>query len=169
MESARLRLRNFTEADLENFARYRAQPAVARYQSWTTYTLADAQALYADMVAKPFGLAGEWYQIAIADRVTDCLLGDLALHFLGRMQIEVGFTLASENQRKGYGREAMGMMMGYVFSTLACRRAIAIVDARNRAAIQLLESCAFHRLAGERIAAFKGDTVAEFVFERLAD
>lgn len=168
IECTRVRLRRFAEADLPAFVAYRADPDVAQYQSWSVYTLTDAEDLYRDIAGKAFGLSGEWYQIAIAELESDRLLGDLALHFMGDAQVEVGFTLAPVSQGRGLGREALDALMGYVFATLAIRRAIAIVDARNRPAIRLLETCGFTRLPGTRTVAFKGAVVEEFVFECLA-
>ena len=81
LEGNRIRLRDFAERDLPEFARYRALPEVARYQSWDGYTLEDAKRLYAAQLATPFGTPGSWHQIAIADRADDALVGDCALHF----------------------------------------------------------------------------------------
>ncbi len=47
IETARLRLRRFAEADLPAFIAYRNDPDVARYQSWEGISEAEAVALRA--------------------------------------------------------------------------------------------------------------------------
>ncbi|PYB26748.1 GNAT family N-acetyltransferase, partial [Serratia marcescens] len=42
----RLILRPFTADDLPHFTAYRSHPDVARYQSWSDYGAADAQAFF---------------------------------------------------------------------------------------------------------------------------
>ena len=48
-ETPRLRARAFTLADLDEFVAYRADPDVARYQSWSDYTAGAGRALIASM------------------------------------------------------------------------------------------------------------------------
>ena len=43
-ETARLRARSFSAADVDAFVGYRANPDVARYQSWSDYTLERGEA-----------------------------------------------------------------------------------------------------------------------------
>ena len=163
IETERCRLRLFRETDLKSFAAYRSDAEVARYQSWLTYSYADALALYADLSAKPFGLKGEWYQIALVDKATDELLGDLALHFVAAGVAEVGFTIAPCFQGKGYGKEGLRGLLGYLFDDLGYRLVLAVTDARNLASIGVLESVGFEREPGvPRKVMFKGEWGEEF-------
>lgn len=54
IQTARCWLRYFKETDLPAFAAYRADPAVAQFQSWTSYSYDDAMALYQDLTGKAF-------------------------------------------------------------------------------------------------------------------
>ena len=146
--SQRCRLRNFSERDLPIFTRYRAEPAVARFQSWASYSLSDAQQLYKGLAKTAFGAPGTWFQIAIADKQDDALLGDCALHFLDdERQVEIGFTLAPVHQGKGLAKEAVSRLLDYVFTEMGKHRVIAITDAENRAAMKLLASLGFRQEA----------------------
>jgi len=144
----RVRLRAFAEKDLPEFARYRALPEVARYQSWERYTLEDAKRLHADQLKTAFGEAGSWYQVAVADRDTDALVGDCALHFLedGR-QMEIGFTLAPERQGRGLAREAVTLLVDHLFRTMQKHRVVAVTDAENQAARKLITALGFRQEA----------------------
>ena len=142
----RVRVRDFSAKDLGGFTRYRALPEVARYQSWEQYTLEDAERLYAAQQTVVFGTAGSWHQVAVTDKRDGALLGDCALHFLeDDRQVEIGFTLAPEHQGKGLAREAVGLLVGHVFGTMQRHRVIAMTDAENRRAQQLLTALGFRQ------------------------
>ena len=90
------------------FAAYRADPDVARYQSWSDFTLADAEAFVASLQGDEPGVPGDWFQIALESKTDGVLVGDLALHVDADepRQAEVGFTLAREQQGKGYAHRS---------------------------------------------------------------
>lgn len=166
----RCRLRVFSESDLETFAAYRVDPAVARFQSWSSYSLDDAQRLYADLTRTAFDTPDTWFQLAIADRRDDALLGDCALHFLedGR-QVEIGFTLSPAHQGKGLAKEALTLLLDYLFGTLGKHRVIAVTDAENHPARHLLQSLGFRQEAHfVQNILFKGRWGDECLFACLA-
>ena len=164
LEGNRVRLRDFAERDLAEFARYRALPEVARYQSWEHYTLEDAQRLYSAQLGTVFGAPGSWHQVAIADKASDALIGDCALHsFDDGQELEIGFTLAPERQGKGLAREAVKLLLDHAFGAMHMRRVSAITDAENLPAHKLLEAVGFHRGA-VRDVLFKGKEGKEFDF-----
>lgn len=67
-ETARLYARPMGQGDLEEFVTYRADPEVARFQSWSGYSVADGQALLDSMEGHRLGTPGEWYQLALEER-----------------------------------------------------------------------------------------------------
>lgn len=164
----RLLIRAFSEADLSVFTEYRAQPEVAKYQSWSDYTYSDALALFNNADYANFAVVGQWYQLAIADIDSDQLLGDLAVHFIDNEQIEIGFTVAPENQKKAIGKEAVSAFLEYLFNTLNKHRVVATTDAENVASFRLLESLGFRREAHFRQNIFfKGAWGDEFQYAML--
>jgi aminoglycoside 6'-N-acetyltransferase len=79
LRTDRLVIRRFRPEDADAFAAYRADPEVARYQSWDSYTRAMAETFVAETAALHPGMPGEWFQFGVADPSTDALLGDVAL------------------------------------------------------------------------------------------
>ena len=67
-ETSRLRARSFTAADVEAFVAYRADPDVARYQSWSDYTLERGEAFVGSLQGATPGVPGEWFQFALEAR-----------------------------------------------------------------------------------------------------
>src|ERR1700736_5338028 len=104
LTSPRLRLRRFRESDLPVFCRYRADPEVARYQSWSQFTEEDGYRFFQGQRNLDPDTHGTWFQKAVTDKTTDEMFGDCGLHTLGqdRRQMEIGFTLAPQFQGKGY-------------------------------------------------------------------
>lgn len=167
LASLRLVIRAFERKDLPAFSRYRAQEVIARYQSWQTYCLKDAINLLESMDYRQFGKEGLWFQLAICSH-EGILMGDLALHFIDSKQIEIGFTLDPDYQGKGYAKEALTLCLDYLFNQLNQHRVIAITDALNDAAANLLTQTGFRLEAHyEQNIYFKGAWGGELSFALL--
>ena len=157
--SDRVTLRPVALTDAPAIARYRADPEVARYQSWSGYTVADAEALCRAQAAVVFATPGTWCQLAIALRETNEVIGDCGLHFAedGSAQMEIGFTLARDHQGRGLATEAIASVLDCAFGPVALHRVTARIDARNAPAAALLGRLGF-RCEGRfaQCALFKG-------------
>jgi RimJ/RimL family protein N-acetyltransferase len=164
----RLSVRAMQPADVEAFVAYRSDPEVARYQSWSDYTREQGRALVADMQSRQPGTPGEWVQLALDDGTA--LVGDLAVCVDAdeHRQLEVGFTLAPGQQRKGYATEALCGLVGHAFGAWGMHRVVAITDTRNDAAAALLRRVGF-RQEGHFVdnVFFKGAWGSELLFAVL--
>jgi len=147
LETARLILRHFTDADLVPFMAYRNDPDVARYQGWEGISEAEAHAFIEEQKLVQPGVPGQWFQIAIALKETGMLAGDCALKIdeHDERQAEIGYTLARAYQGKGIAAEAVSRVLDYAFRTLELHRVIAITDCENAASIALLERLGLRR------------------------
>src|SRR5882672_7313329 len=167
LTSARVVLRRFRADDIETFVRYRADPAIARFQSWENFSDADGQAFFASMSRQHPDTPGEWFQFALELTATGAMIGDCALHALADSprEVEIGFTLAPESQGRGNATEAVGRLLDYVFGLLAKERATALTDVRNAASIAVLERLGFARDPAPRESAiFKGEPCDEYLY-----
>jgi len=167
LTSARLVLRRFRAADIETFVRYRADPAIARFQSWENFTEADGQAFIASLSGQHPDRPGEWFQFAVELAATGAMIGDCALHALADSprEVEIGFTLASGHHGKGYATEAVARLLDYIFGLLAKERATALTDVRNAASIAVLERLGFVRDRALRAPViFKGEPCDEHLY-----
>jgi RimJ/RimL family protein N-acetyltransferase len=148
-ETERLVARSFVEADVEAFAAYRGDPDVARYQSWSDFTLDDARELVGSLQGEQPGVPGDWFQIALESRAESVLVGDLAFHVDADepRQAEIGFTLAPAQQGRGYGTEAAAGLLDWAFPRFGLHRVIAVADVLNSGSSALLERLGFRREA----------------------
>jgi RimJ/RimL family protein N-acetyltransferase len=165
LRTDRMVIRRFRPEDATAFAAYRADPDVARYQSWDGYTLQDALSFVAETAALNPGMPGEWYQFAVADPSSDELLGDVALRVdTDASRAELGFTMSPTHQGKGYATEAVTCVIAYAFDRLGVETVFAIADARNDASIALLERIGMRRTTTEHVR-FKGEWCDEHTYE----
>lgn len=172
LTSPRLLLRRLIPSDASALAAYRSDPRVSRFQSWSSYTRADADALIASQAEVIPDTPGTWLQLAITLSSDGSLIGDLGLHFRADMpnQMEIGITLAAPFQGRGYASESIACVLDYAFTTLGKHRVFAITDAKNSAAAALFERAGFRREGNfiENVL-FKGDWGDEFLFAVRAE
>jgi RimJ/RimL family protein N-acetyltransferase len=170
IETPRLLLRHFTDADLAPFLAYRNDPKVARYQGWEHISEDSARAFINEQKAAQPGIPGQYFQFAIALKTTGELIGDCMLHISGDdpTQAEIGFTLSRAYQKQGFAKEAITGLLDYIFGTLELRRVIAIADCENTASWGLMERLGMRR-EGHFIQNvwFKGRWVDEYQYAVL--
>ena len=167
LTSARLALRRFRADDIAAFTRYRADPAVARFQSWENFTGEDGARFFEWVDTQHPDTPGEWFQFAIELRATGVVIGDCGLHAFVEPagEAEIGFTLAPEHQGFGYASEAVACLLDYVCGRLDKQRVIALTDVRNTRSIAVLERLGFARdpMPREPVL-FKGEICDEFLY-----
>ncbi len=147
IETTRLRLRHFMDADLSTFMAYRNDPEVARYQSWEGISEQEARDFIHEQKDVQPGLRGHGMQIAIELKATGMLIGDcyFVLNEHDELQAEIGYTLARAHQKQGLATEAISCWLTYAFSTFNLHRVIALSDCANTASIALLERLGMRR------------------------
>jgi len=170
LTTERLLLRRFGRHDLAAFAGYRNQPEVARYQSWSSYSAADAEAFFEQQHGLAFNTGESWFQIAAERKADGALAGDVAVHFFDDgQQAEIGVTFDSLYQKQGYATEALSRVIACLFDDLKKHRITATVDAANLRVQRLLEKLGFRREAHFRENIFfKGDWSDEYGYALLA-
>ena len=145
LETDRLILRPFREADILAFSDYRSDPQVARYQGWSApFTLEQAGTFIREMLPIKPGQPGHWYQVALERREDGVLIGDCAFYLSeDNRQAEIAFTLASAFQGQGYAAEAVKRLLEALFIGLQLHRVFANVDPANTGSINLLTRLGF--------------------------
>src|SRR5215212_3297469 len=120
IESSRLVLRRFADADLAAFLSYLNDPLVARYQTWESYTEEQAGGVIEQTKGREPGRPGQWFTFAAELKETKALVGHVALSVKesDHRQAEIGFTFAREYQGRGLAREAAEAVLDYAFTEL---------------------------------------------------
>lgn len=149
IETERLILRRLHPDDAASFVAYRNMPEVARYQSWTSYTLEQARAFIDNQQSVQPGTAGDWFQFAIVLKAHRTLIGDCGFYtdLQEHPQGEIGFTLDPQFQGNGYATESVSAIFDYAFGTLQLHRIMGIADCLNTASTSLMERIGMRREA----------------------
>jgi L-amino acid N-acyltransferase YncA len=141
--SQRLIARRFTPLDLDAFVAMRAEPEVARFQSWESFTEDDGHAFL-----EASGLKTS---------ETDNRLA------------QIGYTIARQYWSQGYAQEAVRGLIDYAFCNFAIHRIIASVDPRNAASVRVLEKSGLVKEAHFRQAEwFKGAWADDAIYAVLS-
>lgn len=160
-------LRRLRIEDCKSFHAYRSNPSVARYQGWNLMSTSDALAFITEQSDCKLFVPGQWSQVAIAERETNALVGDMGL-FLAQdtEHAEVGFTLEPRFTGKGYATAAVSEAMRMIFDHTPVQRIIGITDARNQACVRVLERAGMSRTQA-RATQCKGEACIEWIYTRL--
>ena len=139
LRTDRLLLRMLREEDVEALTAYRNDPGVARLQDWELpYPRERAERLVAAHADRTDVLPGQGTQLAVD--LDGELVGDLYVGLDEHCGVaEIGFTLATAHQGRGYGVEAASAVVDDLVDRLGVHRVVAELSPENVASARLLE------------------------------
>jgi RimJ/RimL family protein N-acetyltransferase len=150
LRTARLDLRPYTEADLDELRAMHGRPEVVRYLYWDVQTEEQLRDTLPKKIARRV-LRGEGDGLNVLGvlRETGEVVGEGALFWVSEVHrtAEVGYTLKPEFQGHGYATEIAAEMLRVAFSDLGLRRVVGRLDARNTASAGVLERLGMRREA----------------------
>jgi RimJ/RimL family protein N-acetyltransferase len=164
----RLVLRPIRREDAEAIFRYRKDPIVNKYQGWIPQTLDDVDDFIMQKASRTIDVPGTWFQLSILKKDTAELIGDIGIHFspTASHEVEVGCTLHTDEQGKGFAVEALSETIQYLFSTLNKSRVTASIDPRNTKSVAMVHRIGFLKVGehNERIF-LNGEWVEDAIYE----
>jgi len=139
LETERLRLRAFREADLDAYAAICADPNVMRH-------LGDDRPLTREDAWRQMAwILGHWalrgYGLwAVEERATGALIGRIGhINPAGWPGFELGWMLGAAYWGKGYATEGARRALAYAFDTLARPHVISLIREQNTPSIRVAE------------------------------
>jgi RimJ/RimL family protein N-acetyltransferase len=150
IETERLLLRPFEEADFDQLLDMHSRPEVARYLYWEPRRAEDLRAVFADKASgTQLSKEGDWLCLAATRRDDGAVVGDINLIWESEQhgQAEIGFIIHPDHQRQGFATEAIGAMLALGFEGLGVHRIAGSCDARNEASAGVMERVGMRREA----------------------
>lgn len=149
-QSERLILRRARHEDLEPLVRSWSDPLMTRYTGEKPDVRAFLAQLIADMQAKQPGEmepGGPWYQIIVERREDGRLVGDMGVGFgiPGERQVELGYRILLDHQRRGYAREAVAAAIDWLIAEHRIHRFVGVAASPNEASGAVLRSLGFRQ------------------------
>ncbi len=131
--------------DVDAYAEYRSDPTTAEYQTWTIpYSVENATEQIAEFIALDKPADGQWFSFAIADPVTDLLIGDVVvnLEWGGRSAL-IGYNLSAHVRGRGIATDATRWVIQHLFEEHGVQRIHASLHPENVASMMVLERLGF--------------------------
>jgi RimJ/RimL family protein N-acetyltransferase len=166
----RLTLRRSKPEDAEIISAYRSNPDVRRWQGWNRTDPEGVRLVIEEMAGRAPGDPGGWVQLSVIDRESGELVGDVGMSPAeGESGVmKVGYTIAPEQQGRGYASEAVGALVEYVLGTLGAEVARAYASADNIPSIRVAEKVGMRLI--EKLEHRRGEDVWVGVrYERSRD
>lgn len=140
----RLTLRPLRDDDIDVILAYRNDPAVARYQDWDLpVTRERVEQNVVNYRGWTDFVPGEPRQVGVD--LDGELIGDLYVGVDEHGGVaEIGFTLRTENQGKGYAFEAAAAVVEDLVERLGCHRIVGQLSPENTRSARLLEKLGMH-------------------------
>lgn len=143
LETERLKVRESTVPDVEDFYRIYAEPSITYYMEGLYQDPEEEKAYMEAYIKQAYGFYG--YGLWTVMRKTDNrIIGRAGINVReGYVLPELGFVIERESQRKGYGLEVCRAILEYAKEELGFERVQALVQEENNASAALLERLGF--------------------------
>ena len=143
IETQRTSLRPILEEDKYSVFNYRKDSKTNKYQSWVPNTVQEVEKFISNN--PKFNVADSWFQLVIVEKKSNCVIGDVGLHFIDDYQVELGCTLSKDKHGNGIATEVLKGIIDYLFKELDKHRVLASLDPRNHQSIKLMERLKFRK------------------------
>ncbi|MFC7545129.1 GNAT family N-acetyltransferase [Plantactinospora sp. GCM10030261] len=171
IRTARLTLRPFALADLDDVHAYQRQPAVARWMAWEPRDRDQSLASVRAMAGEDGWRAeGDCLTVAVVVADTGTVVGQVELVWrsLPNRQGEIGYVLNPDHGGRGLATEATAAVLRWGFEEGGLRRIVGRCAAGNTASVRLLERLDMRREAHfVEHDLFKGEWVDRYVYAML--
>jgi RimJ/RimL family protein N-acetyltransferase len=171
IETERLLLRAHRSDDLDDLVAFHSDPDVVRFVPWPVRDrAATAETLAVKLDQAELREPGEWLVLAVEQRETGRVVGEVLLKWASERQGELGFAFARDVHGQGYAVEAATAVLDLAFDGLGFHRVSAVVIEGNDASVRLLGRLGFRREARHVDGVhFKGAWATQLVFALLED
>lgn len=144
LETQRLALRALRTEDADIIFDYRNDERCNKFQRWSIKDYEGVLAMVRqDLDCTLFQPTD--HRVAIVDRETGDLVGDIMLFFKERT-ISLGYTISYRYHRQGYALEILSALIPALHEQFPDHEIIALVDPENKASIGLLKKLDFEDL-----------------------
>ncbi len=172
IQTQRLLLRPFQDADLDELVAIQSRAEVAEYLYWEPRTRPDVIQVFDRLKSMDrIDESSDSLRLAAFHRDTGALVGDYSLRLDSRenAQGEIGYITHPDHQGHGYATEGCVPLLKLGFEVLGLHRIFGNCDGRNAASARLMERLGMRREAHFRENEFvKGVWTDALIYATLA-
>ena len=157
IETKRTILRPIEPNDNEQIFSYRSDAETNKFQSWVPKCLEDVNEFITKNPTE-FNKPESWFQLAIVEKETNEIIGDIGVHFIGseNLQSEIGCTLSKACHGKGFATETISAIIDYLFRKLDKHRIVTSIDPENTSSLNLVKRLGLRKEAHFKESLFIG-------------
>ena len=160
-EGKYVNLRIVEKEDLPIVAEWLSNPEFFSYAPFPQRTKAELENQYENLPSD-----SRWF---IVEKKNGSGIGFLYHEFVGS-QLEIGYALLPKERNKGYGTEAITIVVDYLFLTKPVARIQATTDVRNKPSQKVLEKNEFKKEGIVRNAGLvRGQWIDEYLYSILRE
>ena len=157
IETNRLILREFEDADFSDVHRYASDLRVVEHLSWGPNSETDTRNFITKAIHHRQASPRREFEFAVVLRATGRIIGGCSLCARGQPEnatCEIGYCFLHEVWGHGYGAEAVEALVNFGVSETGVHRIFATIDLDNPASTRLVERLGFRREGVMRQDAF---------------
>jgi ribosomal-protein-alanine N-acetyltransferase len=147
LQTRRLLLRQFRDADLDDIHAYASMPEVSRFMAWGPNTPEDSRAF----LDRARGQQSDWPRrhVGLAIERNGRVIGSIRLDLQNEegTEADLGYTLAQDQWRQGVATEAATAVLDVAFGKLGLHRVWATCDIENTGSYAVMEKLGMRREA----------------------
>lgn len=143
LKTARLVLRDFTPADVDDVHAYASDTLVTRFTAFGPNTRKQSEEFVQGAIDAAMAQPRQNYTLAVELQGSSTVIGGCGLHHPNHGQWELGYVFAQRYWGMGLASELVPVLMDFAFSRLDAKKVWAPVDAANVASARVLEKCGF--------------------------
>jgi len=145
LETERLILRPFEEADFEAVHAYASVAENIQYMPWGPNDESQTKAFIMRSIAQSKENPCKEYQYAVVLKSGKKLIGGCSFTVSGNAEAEIGWILHRDYWKQGYGTEMGKCLVEFGFNKLGLHRIIAHCDAENYGSYRVMERIGMRR------------------------
>ncbi len=147
LETERLLMREFVEADWQAVFAYQSDPLYLRYYDWTPRSQTDTREFVQMFITQQKEQPRTKFQLAVVLKQENQLIGNCGIRVNNPQlrEANIGYEIDSRYWRKGYATEAARAILKFGFEELGMHRIWSWCVAENIASVRVLEKIGMRR------------------------
>lgn len=142
----RLAIRRHELRDLDDLVRFHGDEVTTRYLPWPVRDRGETlAALQKKLDQDRAAVDGDWIVLAIEERATGEVIGELDLKRAGGGRAELGYVIRRDREGHGLAAEAVRALLRYAFGELSLDVVDAFIAPGNERSTRFAERLGFHR------------------------
>lgn len=146
LSTERLELRGHRTDDIDDLVVFHSDPRITKYLPWPVRDRRQtAEALEKKVHQAQAPDEGDWLVLAVVERSTGRVIGELDLKHGPARSGEIGYVIAGDRQGQGFGTEALAELLRFALDDLRLNLLDAFISPGNTASVALVRKFGFQR------------------------